>query len=717
MGQLSDLPIELIYHIIEKGCLMELHELSKATRNPHSRRRLAFASIVRGVCSSYRDIIDLSTDSDGQFWAAVLTLSFDTKTLDRSFPQQVMKFHRHLADSLGCSLLVSFRFSADERFKVPTRVYETEPADANFDIALRLFLHGLQMLLPYQRQLYGLRMEDSHPQVDKYIYELLCSLDAPRLTVLVLYDIWWYQPTGTTKGFYTPSLQAVRDFEATVPNFRPILRNNNRKSIRSNFSLEHLGNLQSLSMPSSGWLSEMALPPHISYLTVNISQEGCFDLRKLAAKPILCASLTNLDIWNDDTEWRSDAPSSRERRSFVQEHVSLPRLHTIWLSVLPENVMGYLMHMHLPRIEEASIVFHGREAVQPPTARIPQATSPLFTTLSRLYLSCDELCIALSVLSHLASPSVRDLNLWCQEDGSHLGPDCDEQFGDCLASIQPKKLKIGFKSLKLGFFILERLSRSKLTELSLKWNLRPEDNELPPAFTGRDPGSDGILKSIASSSLEKLTLTWVPSHLIHDILSSLDSHALESLTINLPPWQHEESLTSATSTQITHHDQRETPKVEHYFSVSKFCFSQLPLSITTTHLRQFLDLIPNAEHVTLDIGSDWAISGTTLLEGPSIYKPSFRKLWIPICEALQPDADGGFCPLLCLANLIVSFPLDSEGLEEPLSMFSRVFRARADIGALYLKLKAPEERHCNKGYGGDPDMNLVRLTFGYSGEE
>jgi hypothetical protein len=706
MGQPSHLPNELIYRIIETACLMELHRTSRY--HLHPRRRLAFASLVRGVCSSWRDIIDLSTD--GHFWAAVLALNFGMGFTDTNLPQQLMTFHRHLAESRGCSLIVSFDFSVDDRFKATTQVYEIESSDISFDINLRLFLHGFQMILPYQRQLFEIAMmAGSQPQINHYAYELLCSIgNAPRLTKLSLGHVRWYNPTGLNEGFYRPSLQDIRELEATIPNFQHILRNNNAKRIESIFSIEHFRNLQSLEISRDGWLSEMALPPQISRLWINDSRVTSFDLRNLSAQPAICDSLTNLEIWNGE----QNATVEKERIHFVQQHVSLPCLHSIQLGDFSANVIGYLTHMHLPRIESASIILNDQVVERPPTARLPQATGPLFTSLLHLSLSGEEPWLVLPLLSLLASSSLSylDLRFWEGEEATQLGSDSyDQQFQDCLGIVQPKTLKIGSRDLKRLFFILKSLSQSDLTNLDLEWDLT--EIKVPPRFTGNE--SDEIRSSIASSSLVKLKLAGMPLHLIHDILSFMKAHALEELTLE-PPLD-DKFPTSITSTSVSNYNQHSNAKVAQYAFLSKLCFSQIPLPITSAILRQFFDLVPNMAHVMLDIGSNWSMGRSNYLKGPSIHKTSARKFWIPVYEALQPDTGSGLCPLLRLTNLTISFPLeckleDLEALEEPLSVLSHLFRARADSGARHLKLKIPAEWDYN--YQHQPYTTLVRLTFG-----
>lgn len=178
-------PYEVIFHIFSIGTLecpdalpirLELQEDRERYRGElNQRRRHPLIAIVSRVCRLWNSLTKWADNS--HFWYTKLGLDL----LTFEFLDQMVQYRLALIQSAGCNLHV--RWTID--FSAFSSV--TNYTDGH----LRLFLHGMSMVLPYQRQLCTIIAVLVDSQVIAHFAALIADmLYAPTWTLFARSEPW-----------------------------------------------------------------------------------------------------------------------------------------------------------------------------------------------------------------------------------------------------------------------------------------------------------------------------------------------------------------------------------------------------------------------------------------------------------------------------------------------------------------------------------------------
>jgi len=231
MVTFHDLNWDIFENIVACGCDDELN-----TRlDQHTRRRKEFAATIRAVCKEYRDYIDGSAGAHKNFWIARARLD---RPSEIPLFRQFVRFQNIISHSEGCDLTIGFYFNSEEDLW-KEEVVDLPPESEEL-VLLKLFIHGMNNIIPHQKQIIFLYFRSESLQACKHFIEVLTKMTSvPRLTrMMLLYSasrdlsLSGFQRAAAVPGwtplisrrqdpptppFYIPSLSTCKELTISHP--------------------------------------------------------------------------------------------------------------------------------------------------------------------------------------------------------------------------------------------------------------------------------------------------------------------------------------------------------------------------------------------------------------------------------------------------------------------------------------------------------------------
>jgi hypothetical protein len=285
MGNIDGLPQETLLLVFTKGMEDELYE-SKACL----RKMKTFACLARNVCRHWRVLIDDPIQTS--FWIArsFVSMSGPERQADRKpLAKDLADFQAQLLTSEGCDLAITFRTAM--------------PSKSEQQMELRLMIHALYLLTPYQSQLVQFRLEGDHTDLTAYLFEHITShwKMAQRLLEIWI-EIW---------GPYE-TISQMRDRSSFG-----ILQSRKPTRMSLPINMTHLKNLDLLRISSALWLNYLTLPHTLRHLELSYVDFETIQVlhRYLLQNQVLCNNLRSIslegkgfDLQNRGTTWKPEGP-------------------------------------------------------------------------------------------------------------------------------------------------------------------------------------------------------------------------------------------------------------------------------------------------------------------------------------------------------------------------------------------------------------------------
>jgi hypothetical protein len=249
MRSIHDVPNERLLWIFTKG--ME-DELDYSWR-PCPRRLKTFASLTRNVCRHWRTLID--DPFQISFWIARSTVRMSvsgTRPSNRakSLAEGLAKFRATLFTSEKCDLSITFEVGI--------------PSNPGQEAELRLMLHAVDMLTPYEQQIVQIRLEGGQTDIVAHLIERITRWKMAQRLVDIEFEI----DSRFLARWRNISQSQVR------PDFMqlgiPQSRSPTWLSLPTVASMAHFENLDRLKIPSASWLNDgLILPRTLHHLTIS----------------------------------------------------------------------------------------------------------------------------------------------------------------------------------------------------------------------------------------------------------------------------------------------------------------------------------------------------------------------------------------------------------------------------------------------------------------
>ena len=207
---INDLPFELLLHIFVTGCDepdypreaddFDWSDDRYAFLHLHPRRPKTFAALLRRVCASWRNIIEAPGKTGSQFHVVRVGMEWDwlNQSSIQGLLRQFSKTKKFLASSNGCDVIAHF-----ECLTTRDDVGELSPKEEKI---VRIFIHGMYTIVPFQRQLISLELDSAQPQICKHFSEILMGFESTsRLSKLIFHSF-----TRTTTSRVRSRCQPLR---------------------------------------------------------------------------------------------------------------------------------------------------------------------------------------------------------------------------------------------------------------------------------------------------------------------------------------------------------------------------------------------------------------------------------------------------------------------------------------------------------------------------
>lgn len=259
------LPYETFLNVVEMGC-EDVSDAIKHWKGRDFRIRKPNVQNGRLVCKEWRNVIDRY--SKPCFWISHLGLL--CSNISRCYyARMLFNFKKHLtiSDSKGEDIIVYFHMH--------------KGAENAAEIELRLFIHGMLFIAPFQHRICGIDVRIAQDRVLLRLLKLLSSLQLPFLEALEVRYIF-----PGTRGFYSVKTSG------TVQGSEPLFT---QKEPDAFFvDLANSRHLKRLQLPDTSWLGGMTFRPSvISHLTVSTHPE---ESRGFYSQADFCESLKHLRL-------------------------------------------------------------------------------------------------------------------------------------------------------------------------------------------------------------------------------------------------------------------------------------------------------------------------------------------------------------------------------------------------------------------------------------
>lgn len=383
ISSITTFPPEILKLIFVKGCEDELHGYIFGT---HARRLKKFAADSRNVCRTWGDIIDGDSRC---FWVAKAELGHDSVINSlASVGKSLKSLSRILHGSTGADLIIKLIF----------RDPQTDSESSKF----RLFLHGLDMLIPFQNQLWGIKLYTDNLAMHTQFLGFVAGLDSKRLESI---DLGSYGGNSSEIGY-------PDDVPKWTDRNRFLSRLRNR--IPLPLSLKHLPHLNYLDFDSP-WSGTIDLSTTSVQSLVIDARWFVHLINSLDIPGALCTHLGALKIFGKDKV----VPIGWKSEKLIRPHrPSLVCLHRLVLHTHQDDwPQDFLSLYSFPTLQSVTLWFSGdypnkliSETEPPVHPEIRVSTQDLFPLLKRLDINVPTSWKNLELIN-LFSHSGSDLNL------------------------------------------------------------------------------------------------------------------------------------------------------------------------------------------------------------------------------------------------------------------------------------------------------------------
>lgn len=333
---IHDLPVEVLFHIIIKGIEDEIlpfphWEETQSQRAANVCRMKPFVRTVRRVCHNWRNLTDHAPRTRRiRFWKADLRLTLDHSGVRQAaLAKEIIRFRNCLHSSRGCDLTVTFEIKDME----DDWWHEMNDLPVDDKVLTKLFVYGINLLLPFCEQIVYLSAEVPQPQIANSCLQLLAhtsSQDYSRLAALRLV----YLPPQHPQRPWDRSLIEIYN-GAGEGDTNTILKNATAKpAARRQFSLLHLRSLDTLTITHISWLKEIQLPLNLRSLIISNAPGVAGLIQILSPITTLRDSLTSLTLYGPG------------RQGAVGEvRLALPRLRKLTILSSPYHGFKHIINI------------------------------------------------------------------------------------------------------------------------------------------------------------------------------------------------------------------------------------------------------------------------------------------------------------------------------------------------------------------------------------
>jgi hypothetical protein len=614
---IDDLPSELLHLMLIKGC----EEPPGSGGAPCPRTPKELARHARLVSRKWNALIDIPTSS-WSFWVSRIFLKAqdpeERNSFSVPFAQSIAIFHRHLAISQGCDLEITF--------VLPTTSAWVRPAESfphTSSIFLRLLLHALDRIIPYQAQVAVLRVRGNQPHIYYHVLDIIATrwMVAPRLSMVSFEQSPFLEEMPKTVS----DLIDLPD----LPGRHSILQTNT--PIPMPVALTHLGSLDMLVIPTCSWLDgELELPTRLRYLkivfgdgdTIPILYEYLTDPKRHALRRHLCS----IEVEVCDAE-KSIHPAEAEKTERWTPHtqLKLPSLTSITLNGVVGGHLAILLRWSVfPSLEIASLSpaagpFLGSQMEKGSPSRVEgfegTNTRPLRPLDYFQAPRCRNLKMLLPSSQHsiesfslfTACPVERlDVSLKDWIDGSQQSNEIENLLVRELPKFSLRCLELSITSYRRAKSIIKCLDGRTIETLTV--NLRIDIDAAQAAQTTLH-----LHERVTMPCLKKVVWIGREDHFSH-FISHLNAACLKYLGLDLNSAASDQALQdfAAWDRERTFNDLEITPLL---------AVRSINLQLTTSQLSQYWKLLPNVEemHVHIDGPGQSTSSASDLTESVKVF--------------------------------------------------------------------------------------------------
>jgi hypothetical protein len=640
---INDLPLEILLHIFVAGCnepddpqeLVDYDGLAWfnpfAPVYPHPRRRKSFAALLRRVCVSWRNIIEDLPNIRSPFH--VIRVALDRGS-PMALPRQLSKTKKFLASSNGCDVIAKFSC-----YDVTKNIEELSPEEEKL---VRIFIHGMYTIVPFQRQLIGLELFSTQPQICKHFSEILMGLEStPRLRRLSFYN-----PYGQLQ---VASLSAI----SPAPGFSPLLCRRESKMTLP-LSSRCFRWLDTLMVNDFNWFAQMQIPTRPSRLFAVISHGSNEIFRILCALPSLASTLTSLIIQSDGLDMKR--PSSGQDKE-TYDTINLPHLRYLRLQGDCPTWWAhrFLRHIRFPCLRKVHLNVDSFSASEGPAPSSWEAKDILhFPSLSFLSVELATNSSNLELMDIFSYSPIKTLDVRVFEEVDS-GSELMARLKQTLSRFQPEIVRFDFyfttDLLQLWELILGNINLSMLRVLTFDLNL----------FMGSLKGSPQS-RAFVLPALEEVHIYRVSLSGLAHILSSLDGNSFKLISVR----DFSESAIDLNAGE--NRESLETLGVLSFPSIVSATCSLQPRQVS--FIGVFSRLVPNAQHLhfTFDLRNSESTS-------PGVQER------LSLCKRLEPQDGNLLFPHVTSMEGVFILRNECQFFESVCETFTHLFRLRNNAGA------------------------------------
>jgi hypothetical protein len=635
----------------------------------HERRLKKFAVLARRVCRRWFWLIDDPYNT--HFWHSTVILEFNISSTGRKSIRRLVRFHKRLSNSKGCDLLILFQFNGGSRL-LEGWILENPSSDES--LKLRLFIHGMHLIIPYVPQIIRLDFNSDQLQILKHFLSILNGFrPAKRLSLLSIN----HAPGPTVTINPQEALRAT-----AVPGFTSI----GRPRTELSRSVVHLPHANSFTFPDFSWVGGLLFPQGISHLNISRhepSRSTTLTLTKaFNTHPSICNTLTSMKV--KVRHWSGSNSGSNRHNNLgpitLESIITLGNLQSLVIdeySVYDCKLFKIFRYFNMPRLERAEFMFRCPEAVpinvqQEITTGSYQLSLPSLQTVAIHATRPTFFSSVLQLIGTIAKVPLKRLELnvegvdeyYKSEEGE---VEALEQLGSTLSFFKIEELKLSCQEVNTVRFMLmtlRHLDTSLLRCLHIGYprhDEHPRLEDLSSFFVG--PKSTPLLEEAEFLDLN------LYNFLLE--LSCLETGALRSISVKLSNPESVEQLVTENNllTSLQGSWNIQANSIRHM----RFKFNQSYISC----IHHIWSLTPNAEYVEVTIYlssvSDCIDREAEINVFYDLLKPS-------------PDSDLLF-PLLKSFKGTFQFPSSITDLEEVRTEIMMMCRARSEAGVPHLDLR------------------------------
>src|ERR1700754_683908 len=457
MVTFHDLDWDIFENIVACGCD---DELNTPLFKQHTRRRKEFAATIRAVCKKWRDYIDGTAGAHKNFWIARARLD---RPSEIPLFRQFVRFQNIISHSEGCDLTIGFYFNSEEDLW-KEEVVDLPPESEEL-VLLKLFIHGMNNIIPHQKQIIFLYFRSESLQACKHFIEVLTKMTSvPRLTrMMLLYSasrdlsLSGFQRAAAVSG-WTPLISRRQD-PPTPP-----------------FYIPSLSTCKELTISHPTWLNELEYSPVPIAQEIELYSVQPFNssfVQAIYKHPFLQSSLVSLGIGDLSAE-REPVPESS---TGPFPHLSFPRLRSFFLQVtLPvSRLENFLGQSTFPCLQRATLWLSTIiDSVEPIPAEVTSPYSLHMPRLRSLDLTIDLSWSVLRILDLFSRTSTEELIIEVQEDAPKVDGGQVIIFNHHLRNIlscfeSPMKLDLDLPTYTYLHLFLDSLNFDSVNNLHIRF--------------------------------------------------------------------------------------------------------------------------------------------------------------------------------------------------------------------------------------------------------